>query len=159
MSTAWIIGRRCLVALSALVISAGQLTAQSRGYSADSTDAVGVVNRFHSLLGSGDSTGVVALLAPDAMILESGGIETVEQYRSRHLAADIRASAGSKSTRTVSQVIVHGDAAWVVSTSTTQREANGTTSTSTGAELMVLKRTSAGWRVAAIHWSSRARRG
>jgi hypothetical protein len=35
---------------------------------------------------------------------------------------------------------------------------NGRAINSSGAELMVLVRTSSGWKISAIHWSSRARR-
>lgn len=34
------------------------------------------VERFHDALTSGDRTGAMALLASDAVILESGGVET-----------------------------------------------------------------------------------
>jgi ketosteroid isomerase-like protein len=53
---------------------------------------------------------------------------------------------------------VRGDAAWVSSTSTTTGEYRGRQVNSSGAELMVLARTPQGWRIAAIHWSSRTRR-
>src|SRR5687768_2820649 len=38
----------------------------------DSADIVAVIERFHAALASGDSAGALALLAPDAVILESG---------------------------------------------------------------------------------------
>jgi hypothetical protein len=49
--------------------------------------------------------------------------------------------------------------AWVVGTSTTRGEYRGRPVNSAGAELMVLTRTPHGWRIAAIHWSSRRRQG
>jgi ketosteroid isomerase-like protein len=158
------IGSRSLAALVAglmLSVLTGRVTAQSAATAiqqrqpGDSADAVGVVNRFHAALHSSDSTGALALLAPEVMILEGGTVETFAQYRSGHLAADIRASAGAQATRTVTQVSVQGEAAWVVSTSRTQRtSAAGVTTTSAGAELMILKRSATGWKIAAIHWSS-----
>jgi ketosteroid isomerase-like protein len=54
---------------------------------------------------------------------------------------------------------VRGDVAWVVGTSTTRGEYRGRPVDSAGAELMVLTRTPQGWRIAAIHWSSRRRQG
>ncbi len=53
---------------------------------------------------------------------------------------------------------VEGNAAWATSTSTVQGEFRGLQINSQGAELMVLRRTPEGWRIAAVHWSSRARR-
>ena len=53
---------------------------------------------------------------------------------------------------------VAGDAAWVTSTSTTVGSFNGRAVNSTGAELMVLSKDTAGeWRIRAIHWSSHRR--
>lgn len=74
---------------------------------------------------------------------------------------DVRAIAPAKITdidRRIGHLAASGDAAWVSSTSTTNGEFRGRVVHSTGAELMVLRRTPDGWRIAAIHWSSRARR-
>jgi hypothetical protein len=48
--------------------------------------------------------------------------------------------------------------AWATSTSTTQGEVRGRAINSAGAELMVLVRGADGWKISAIHWSSRSRR-
>jgi ketosteroid isomerase-like protein len=123
----------------------------------DSADVVGAVSRFHAALTAGDSTMALALLAPDVTILESGAVETRAEYRASHLKADIDAARAGTTTRTVTRVVVQGDAAWVVSTSSSQREAGGRQISSAGAELMVLRRASSGWQITAIHWSSRRR--
>ncbi|MEW5915867.1 MAG: nuclear transport factor 2 family protein, partial [Gemmatimonadota bacterium] len=124
----------------------------------DSTDVVAVVTAYHAALAAGDSTAALALLAPDAIILESGGVETRDEYRSHHLPGDIGFARAIKSERGAIRVIVQGDVAWATSTSTTQGEYRGRQINSSGAELMVLARTAAGWKIRAIHWSSRARR-
>ncbi len=118
----------------------------------------GVVERFHTALTTGDSIGAMLLLAPDAVILESGGVETRAEYQSHHLAGDIRYAKSMKSTRSAIRVSVRGDVAWASSTSTTTGESRGRQVNSRGAELMVLTRTTAGWRISAIHWSSRSLR-
>jgi ketosteroid isomerase-like protein len=100
----------------------------------------------------------MSLLAPDVVVLESGGIETRDEFRAHHLAADIAFAQAVKSERAPMRVTVRGDAAWATSTSTTAGEYRGRQINSAGAELMVLTRTSQGWRISAIHWSSRARR-
>jgi ketosteroid isomerase-like protein len=143
-----------LVALVAVVAARGA-EAQHQHNPADSTAVVGVVTRFHAALTSGDSTGALALLSPDVRILEGANVETFAQYRSGHLVADMRATTGIKPTRTVSQVMVVGDAAWVISTSRAERAAaNGTVTASLTAETMVLTRSAGAWKIAAIHWSS-----
>ena len=121
----------------------------------DSADVVATVERFHAALSAGDSAGAMALLAPDAIILESGGVETREEYRSHHLPGDMAYAKSMKSTRKPIRVTVRGDVAWASSTSTTTGESRGRAVNSAGAELVVLARTAAGWRISAIHWSSR----
>ena len=127
------------------------------GTSGDSAAVVEVVRRYHDALETGDSTAAVRLLSHDVLILESGGVETLTEYRGHHLPADIAFARAVRSARTVRQVIVHGDAAWVSSTSVAQGQYNGRAINSRGAELMVLARGRDGqWSIRAIHWSSRA---
>ena len=124
----------------------------------DSSDVVAVVARFHEALATGDSARALAVLALDVMILESGSIETRDEYRAHHLPADIQFARAVPSTRTVTRVTVQGDVAWLVSSSVTQGQNNGRAVNSAGAELVVLRRTTLGWQISAVHWSSRSRR-
>ena len=123
----------------------------------DSAAVADAVHRFHAALEAGDSTTVMALLASDAVILESGGMETREQYRSGHLHSDIAFAQAVRAERSAIHVIVRGDVAWATSTSTAQGEFRGRPVNSTGAESMVLVRTADGWRISSIHWSTRNR--
>ena len=125
---------------------------------ADSAAVAATVERYHQALSSADSAGALALLTADAVILESGGVETRAEYRSHHLQSDIEFARAIRGTRGPVRVRVQGDVAWASSTSTTQGEFRGRQINSAGAELMVLTRTPQGWRIAAIHWSSRNRR-
>jgi ketosteroid isomerase-like protein len=154
-------------ALLPVTSSAGRASAQGLGSAcppmgviagSDSAAVATVVECYHRALESGDSTGALALLTSDAVILESGGIETREEYRSHHLPADIAFARAVKSVRGPIRVMMRGDAAWATSTSTTQGEFRGRPVNSAGAELMVLTRTTDGWKINAIHWSSRSRR-
>ena len=124
----------------------------------DSADVARVVTAYHHALAHGDSTGALALLAADAVILESGGVETRDEYRSHHLPGDIAFAMAIPGQRTPFRITVRGDVAWSWSTSVTQGEFRGRQINSAGAELMVLARTPTGWKISAIHWSSRARR-
>ena len=124
----------------------------------DSASVVALIERFHAAMTAGDSATIMALLAPDAVILESGGVETRSEYQSHHLPGDIAYAKSMKSTRGPLRVSVRGDVAWASSTSTTTGESRGRQVNSMGAELMVLTRTPAGWRISAIHWSSRSQR-
>jgi ketosteroid isomerase-like protein len=124
----------------------------------DSSDVVATIARLHAALASGDSAGALAVLTTDALIVESGSVETRADYRAHHLPADIEFARAVPSTRTITRVTVQGDVAWVVSTSTSQGQVNGRAVNSTGAELTVLRRAAAGWQITAVHWSSRSRR-
>jgi ketosteroid isomerase-like protein len=125
----------------------------------DSTSAVAVVDRFRDALARGDSATVLNLLAPDAIILESGEVETRAEYRRHHLPADIEYAREIRGLHALASVVVHGDAAWVSSTSIAQGELKGRAINSAGAELIVLSRSNAQspWQIRAIHWSSRRR--
>ena len=130
----------------------------STAVKSDSADVAAAVDRYHHAMSTGDSAAALALLTEDAVVLESGGLETRAEYRSHHLPGDIAFARTVRSERSPMKVTVKGDAAWASSTSTSQGEYNGRPVNSVGAELMVLVRTPQGWRIAAIHWSSRARR-
>lgn len=124
----------------------------------DSAAVVAAVSGYHAALERGDSAKAMALLTNDAMILESGDVESRAEYRSHHLSSDMKFAQAIRGTRVVRRVTIAGDAAWVASSSTTKGEFSGRPIDSVGAELMVLIRTKTGWRISAIHWSSRRQR-
>ncbi len=128
------------------------------GTATDSADVAGVVNAFHRALAAGDSAAAMALLAPDAIIQESGGVETRRDYAGHHLPGDIRFAQALPGVRSAQRVIVAGDVAWSTSTSTTKGRYRERDINSVGAEIMVLSRVGTVWRIRAIHWSSRTPR-
>lgn len=140
------------------VLSTAKAQGPAQGAAADSAMVASTITRFHDALAAGDSTTALALLTEEVVILESGGKESKAQYRTGHLRSDIAFARAVKAERAAPSVRVDGNTAWAASTSTTQGEYNGRTINSAGAELMVLVRTPEGWRIAAIHWSSRERR-
>lgn len=143
--------------LALLAGTASTLHAQGHQHAADSADVVQTVERFHEALVAGDSTGVANLLLPEAVVLEAGGRETKTEYLSHHFHSDgafLRAMTREPGSR---EIHIAGDAAWVASTSRLHGAYRDRSRDLSSAELMVLRRTPEGWRVAAIHWSSRAR--
>jgi ketosteroid isomerase-like protein len=144
-----------LLAAAAAPAGAGAQTATAAG---DSVRVAGAVDGYHRALAAGDSAAALALLAEDAVILESGGVESRAEYRGHHLPGDIAFARAVRSERGPVHVRIVGDVAWASSTSVSQGEFRGRAINSAGAELMVLRRTAEGWRIAAIHWSSRTRR-
>ncbi|MDQ3082547.1 MAG: nuclear transport factor 2 family protein [Gemmatimonadota bacterium] len=124
----------------------------------DSAAVVAAVHSYHDALSTGDSARALTILANDAIILESGGIESRSEYRAHHLSSDIAFAKAVKSVRSPLKVIVAGNAAWTAGTSTTVGQFNGRAINSVGAESMVLTKTRNGWKIRSIHWSSRNRR-
>ena len=62
----------------ALVISVWSAPMAAQAAPTDSAAVAAVLARYDAALASGDSAAALALLAPDAVILESGGMETRE---------------------------------------------------------------------------------
>lgn len=118
-------------------------------------DAVTIVDAFHRALQAGDQDAAAALVASDALIYESGGVERSKaEYASHHLPAD--AVFAKATTRTVIQRSggAHNEIAWVATESTTTGAYKGRPISSRSTETMVLRREGGEWRIAHIHWSS-----
>ena len=146
------------LAILAMASTNGVVAAHASGTASDSSEVVALVQRFDALMAAGDSAGLLALLADDAVVLESGGQETRAEFRAHHLPADIRFAKAVTSAQGPITVRVQGDVAWASSTSTVEGTLNGRAINSVSAELMVMSREPGGWKIRAIHWSSRSRR-
>jgi len=131
--------------------------AEGRAQNAE-TEVVATVEAYHAALAAGDSATALSLLAADVAILETGAIEDKEHYRSGHLAGDMRFAQAVPRERGEIHVRIVGEVAWAWSTSVTQGRMGEREIDAQGAELMVLVRAGEGWRISAVHWSSRARR-
>jgi ketosteroid isomerase-like protein len=147
--------RKALPRLAGALLPVLTLTAPALAQVAgDSMTIAGAVERYHSALASGDSAAALALLAQDAVIIESGVVESRQEYRSHHLPADIAFARAVKTARSPVRVTIRGGAAWTHATSTTRGIYRGKTVNSTGAESMVLTWEGDGWTIRSIHWSS-----
>src|SRR5687768_3651233 len=98
--------RALILVLIACVFPAGTLLAQT-----DSAAVAATVASYHRALANGDSATALSLLADDAVILESGGIETRAEYRSHHLSSDIEFARSVKPVDAPLTVTVRGDVA------------------------------------------------
>lgn len=113
-----------------------------------------VVETFHEALAAGDSTAALQWLHDDLEIYESGHAETISEYRSGHLGSDMVFAAATRREVTSESIDVWGDQALYLSESRTRGTLRGRTIDSQGTETAVLIRTSEGWRIRHIHWSS-----
>lgn len=123
----------------------------------DSVAVMAVVSRFHDALAKGDTGSVQALLARDLSVLESGSVESRAEYFAHHLSADMEFAKAVSSPRTLVSYTRDGNTAWLVSTSSARGSFRGRDVNSVGAELMILTKSTSGWQIRAIHWSSRRR--
>ena len=139
-------------------VVAGAVASVSRPATTDSSEVAGVVDAFHRALAAGDSAAAMAFLAADAIIQESGGVETRREYAGHHLPGDMRFAKALPGVRSAQRVVIVGDAAWSTSSSVTKGRYRDRDVNSVGAELMVLARVGGVWRIRAIHWSSRTPR-
>ncbi len=133
-----------------------QPVAPAASLSPDARAASVTVDAFHAALKRGDTEAAAALLADDALVFESGGVERGKaEYASHHLPADalFAKAVASSVTRRVGRAA--GGIAWIASESTTRGSYKGKPINSAGTETMVLRRDPAGWRIVHIHWSSK----
>ena len=140
---------------AAVLLATSSVDAPAQSPAADSTAVTATVRAFHQALSAGDSAGALRLLAADAVILESGGRESRDEYAAHHLAADIEFARAVPIERSALQVTVSGDVAWANSATVMRGTYRNRAIDAAGVELMVLSRTSTGWVIRAIHWSSR----
>src|SRR6266511_3981764 len=93
-----------------------------------STDRVAIAaaaEGFHRALAQGDRAAALALLAPDAAILESGHLQTRAEYEREHLGEDIAFARATTTTRSPLAIQQEGNAAWTTATSRTTGTFNG----------------------------------
>ena len=125
----------------------------------DREEIANTVAAYHAALSNGDRAAALALLAPDAQILESGHRESREQYENGHLGSDIEFAKAVPSTRGPMIVRQEGNVAWTTVAGRSKGAFKGRDVEAENAELMVLVKTEEGWRIRAIHWSSHSGAG
>ena len=125
--------------------------------SSEAQEAAKAVDAFHAKLSEGDGAAAAALLTDDALIFESGHAERSRaEYASHHAGADAAYAAAVSSRLTRRNGLVDGDTAWVVSESRATGKYKDKPVDRVTTETMILRKTAEGWRIAHIHWSSRA---
>lgn len=112
------------------------------------------VERFRTALETGDSSAVVNLLHPEVRVYESGHAETLEEYRSGHLAADIEFQEAVESETRHEELVPGTEQVLYLREYTVRGTFRGREIESRGTETLVLVPTDDGWRIRHIHWSS-----
>lgn len=146
---------RLALGLTALCAFAVPALAQQPEATADELAVRAVVQGFKDALAAGDSSAALSYLHTDLMVYEGGHAETLSEYRSGHLAADMEFTAAVETTVLEQGVIVRPGMALWVSESESTGEFRGRAIDSRGTETMILLPTDSGWRILHVHWSSR----
>jgi ketosteroid isomerase-like protein len=146
--------RTTLPTLALLLLAAAPLGGQEPATpSTPEAEVRAVARAFKEALARGDSTAALGCLHDDVLILEGGRAETKTQYRSGHLAADIRFASSVKSETLRDGVTMHGDVAlYTQSYRVTGTSSRGAPIDRTSSEAPLLVRTPAGWRIRNVHW-------
>jgi ketosteroid isomerase-like protein len=119
------------------------------------TDAAvtAVLEKFYGAMKTGDNAAAMSVLAPDAIFLESGRLETRDEYEKNHLPADIEFEKQVNGKRGPWRITVHDDTAWVIAVTEFVGTFNDSPVNSVSAQLAVLTRESGEWLIRSIHWS------
>ena len=114
-----------------------------------------VVEAFAAALKAGDAAALEALVHPDILIAESGGVErSFAEYAGHHMPADMEFMGAVDITLKNRTVLEVGGMASVISESQLHGTIDGKTIHARMMETMVLTPSEQGWRIAHIHWSS-----
>ena len=144
----------------ALVLVIAGITWVVSGQAATTEDADHPATVAADLLGdaiiAGDVDTLKALIAPDVLIFESGGVESsLAEYEDHHMPADIAFMKNMSSEVISRRVIEAGDSAIVL----TQSRINGVYKEKevdlSSTETLVMRNMGGQWKIIHIHWSSR----
>ena len=119
------------------------------------SDVIAVVESFYGAIKKGDAAAAMSVIAPDAVFLESGKLETRAEYEANHLPADIDFESQVTGKRGPMRVTFEGNTAWVIALTEYDGKFEGDPVNFVSAQLVVLTRDSGNWRIRSIHWSSR----
>lgn len=154
MNPRWLAFTVISVALAVGFIAPATGRGQSESAVPDSAAINAAVEGFANALQKGDASAAMGWLATDALIIESGSQQTRAEYEQKHLHEDMAMLKAVPMTRSDLVVKQEGSAAWATSLYRINGTFEGKDINSQGAELMVLTKTAAGWKIRAIHWSN-----
>ena len=144
--------RFALVCVLAVALSA---CAPKRSTATDEADVQAAIESFYAAMKRGDPKAAMAMIAPDAMFVESGRIETRQQYEESHLPADINFEKQMTGKRSPWQITINGDTAWGIASTEYQGTFDGRDLAFVSRQLAVVTRSEDGkWLIRSIHWSS-----
>ncbi|MDZ7715164.1 MAG: nuclear transport factor 2 family protein [Balneolaceae bacterium] len=143
-----------------LMLIAGVLFAQQQDYGKNKTtnnkELIQVIDNFRMAIINNNAEKASSLLTDDARILETGGIETKEEYLSHHFHSDGKFLSAMERELKTQKVTSSAKTAWISTVSKMSGTYNDQDISIDSAELAVLVKTKDGWKISAVHWSSRS---
>lgn len=122
----------------------------------ESADAVATLERFSTALSAGDLDAAGAELDANVLILESGGAErTRDEYLGGHAKHDAEFLKRAHLTLKRRVARASGDLVWVGSESEIHTSRDGKMLMISSTETAVLRKSTYGWKIVHLHWSSR----
>ena len=118
-------------------------------------EVASVLESFYGAIKRGDATAAMSVIAPDAMFVESGTLETRAEYEKNHLPLDIDFERQITGKRGPLRITFAGDTAWVIATTEYDGKIEGGHVSFASSQLMVLTKDADAWKIRSIHWSSR----
>jgi ketosteroid isomerase-like protein len=113
-----------------------------------------VLETFYGAMKTGDTAAAMQQIAPDALFVESGKLETRAEYEANHLPLDIAFEKQVTGKRGPWRTTIQGETAWVIATTEFDGTFGGRPVNFVSAQLAVLTRNDGNWRIRSIHWSS-----
>lgn len=136
-------------------LSSVLLACATQPNAAPEADIIATLESFYAAMKAGDAPKAMALIAPDAVFVESGRLETRAEYEKNHLPADIDFERQVSGQRGQWQVRTEGDTAWAIATTQFDGTFDGGPVSFTSAQLAVLTLAEGRWVIRSVHWSSR----
>jgi ketosteroid isomerase-like protein len=147
-------GKIMIAAMAVLTIGAAVPAAPIE---AGAEEPARIVDAFHAALARGETTAALEMLADDAVIYESGGVERGKaEYASHHLEADAAFSKAVPSRVTRRTGAADGSVAWLLTEGRTTGTFKDRPVDRVTTETAMLRRVGGGWRITHFHWSSAA---
>ena len=144
--------RFALVVALAVALSA---CAPKRSIATDEADVKAAIEAFYAAVKKGDPKAAMALIAPDAIFVESGRLETRQQYEENHLPLDIDFEKQITGKRSPWKITINGDTAWAIASTEYEGTVDGRDLAFASTQLTVVTRGDDGkWLIRSIHWSS-----
>jgi ketosteroid isomerase-like protein len=120
----------------------------------DEADVTAALDTFYGAMKTGDAAKAMSMIAQDAQFIESGRLETRDEYEKNHLPLDIGFEKQVSGKRSPPRIRINGDTAWVIAQTEFVGTFEGRDLAFVSRQLAVLTREEAGWRIQSIHWSS-----